>query len=57
MIQSVDEGEGGKSGSTRDHILVNEVCVQGLPRHIFLSLIVKVPLFGACLGSSREPYV
>lgn len=38
--------ENGKNLGPRDHFLVNEVCVQALPRHILPSLIVKVPLVG-----------
>jgi hypothetical protein len=37
------------SGSTRDHFLANEILIQALPDHNFLSSVVKESFFGACL--------
>lgn len=45
----------GKSGSARDHFLTNEVCIQALkPSRIFLSPIVRVPLFGGLSWKLKE---
>lgn len=44
-----------KKKKKKDHFLTNEVGIQALASPIFLSSTVKVPLFGACIESSREP--
>lgn len=60
MIQSINEEKRGMPGSIKkkkDHFLTNEVGIQALASPIFLSSTVEVPLFGACIESSREPYM